>query len=81
MNKYRFTAIVRDCLTYPKNLVDSLDVFFKIDNEKDFCTVSKVSQMNYEIIFEVHSKESRDKVKDWFDKTGLKYEESIYTSL
>lgn len=80
MNKYIFTAIVRDCLRYPKNLFDFFDMFFE-PKEKDFYTVEQVGQMNYEIVFEVYGEDQRDNVKTLLNKSGLKYEESFYTSL
>ena len=80
MTKYKFTAIVRDCLTYPKNLFDFFDMFFE-PKEKDFYTVEKVGKTNYEIVFEIYGEEQRDNIKRLLNETGLRYEESIYTSL
>lgn len=75
MKKYIFTSTLRDCLKYPKNLFDFIDIFFE-PKEKDFYTVEKVGKLNYEIVFEVYGEEQRDKVKRLLNKTGLKYEEN-----
>ena len=77
--KYVISGVIRDCLDYHHGFVECVGMFF-VPEEKDLFSFEVTPGRNYYFIFEVFSKEQREKVIWILDKTVYKYEEMEFCS-